>query len=231
MARPERGAVTANRRRQPSTGQEATVVDRPEQSSPAAAGGAAGAGGRAGAGGAAGSGGAPGAGNAGSPAARRSVGSYTSYPEAQRAVDFLSDREFPVERVSIVGHDLELVEQVTGRLTTARAALSGAGQGIFLGLLFALLFGLFFSSTAAFLSLLVFAIAVGALFGAVLGALLHAARRGERDFAAVSGMRANRYEVMVDEEVADEAVRLLGELTAAPAEPAAGSRVRVERGA
>jgi hypothetical protein len=34
---------------------------------------------------------------------RRVVASYSSYRDAERAVDFLSDRRFPVQRVAIVG--------------------------------------------------------------------------------------------------------------------------------
>jgi len=143
-------------------------------------------------------------------APRRPVATYTSYPEAQRAVDFLSDRGFPVERVAIVGHDLELVEQVTGRLTTARAAASGALQGALLGLFFAALLGIFISVSTAFLAVLAYGLVVGAVFGALLGAITHAATGGQRDFSTVGGMRANRYEVLVDAEVAEEASRLLG---------------------
>ena len=47
---------------------------------------------------------------------RRVVASYESYAEAQAAVDALSDQRFPVERLSIVGSDLRIVEQITGRL-------------------------------------------------------------------------------------------------------------------
>lgn len=145
----------------------------------------------------------------GSSLGRRVVGSYTSYAEAQRAVDLLSDQGFPVERVSIVGHDLEYVEQVTGRLTTARAALSGTAQGALLGLLFALLLGLLFTVAAAYFALLLFGLVAGAVLGAIIGAVAHAAMGGERDFSGVGGMRANRYDVMADNEVADEASRLL----------------------
>src|SRR4051794_16070453 len=60
---------------------------------------------------------------------RRMVASYDSYPEAQRAVDYLSDRRFPVERVAIVAEDLRFVEQVTGRMGYGKAALQGAGLG------------------------------------------------------------------------------------------------------
>ena len=42
------------------------------------------------------------------------IGSYPTYAEAQRAVDHLSDQEFPVQQVTIVGVDLMQVERVTG---------------------------------------------------------------------------------------------------------------------
>jgi hypothetical protein len=45
----------------------------------------------------------------------------------------------------------------------------------------------------------------GAAQGAVLGLLLHAMTGGRRDFASVSGMRASRHHLQVD----DEAARLL----------------------
>ena len=61
-------------------------------------------------------------------AGRQSVASYATYPEAQQAVDFLSDSGFPVEHTDVVGSDLRLVEHVTGRLTNARAAMAGAVQ-------------------------------------------------------------------------------------------------------
>ena len=51
---------------------------------------------------------------------KETVASYATYGEAQRAVDALSDAGFPVESVVIVGHDVRLVERVTGRLTNAR---------------------------------------------------------------------------------------------------------------
>ncbi len=46
---------------------------------------------------------------------RRVIASYSTYDDAQRAVDTLSDHRFPVDRVTIVGSDLRLVERVTGR--------------------------------------------------------------------------------------------------------------------
>ena len=48
------------------------------------------------------------------------IGTYPTYAKAQEAVDYLSDNQFPVENVTIVGTDLRLVERVTGRLTAVR---------------------------------------------------------------------------------------------------------------
>ena len=142
------------------------------------------------------------------PAPRRAVASYTNYRDAERAVDWLSDQGFPVERVAIVGTGLRYVEQVAGRVTTGRAAVIGAGQGLLIGLLFALLFGIFFTGPG-FGGLLLYALVAGAIFGAIFGGLAHYARGGQRDFTSVSGTEAERYELMVDDEVAGEAQRLL----------------------
>jgi hypothetical protein len=57
----------------------------------------------------------------------QTVSSFSSYEDAQQAVDRLSDASFPVENAKIVGQDLELVERVLGRMTYARAAAAGAG--------------------------------------------------------------------------------------------------------
>lgn len=47
----------------------------------------------------------------------RVIASYRDYAQAQRAVDFMSDSEFPVENLRILGHDVTTVEAVIGRLT------------------------------------------------------------------------------------------------------------------
>src|ERR1700750_2115654 len=72
------------------------------------------------------------------------VGSYPTDAEAQRAVDYLSDQQFPVQQVTIVGVDLMQVERVTGRLTWPKVlgggVISGAWLGLFIGLVLTLLF-------------------------------------------------------------------------------------------
>lgn len=153
-------------------------------------------------------------------AARTTVATYDSYAEAERAVDFLSDRDFPVERVAIVGTGLRSVEQVAGRLTTGSAALQGAGQGAMIGLLFGLLFGLFFEGPA-FFGVVLYGLVAGAVFGAIFGAVSHAALGGRRDFASVGGITAARYDLQVEGDVADRARGLLGEIP-----PASGPTAR-----
>jgi hypothetical protein len=143
---------------------------------------------------------------------RQTVDAFDEYAGAQQAVDTLSDRGFPVERVAIVATGLRYVEQVSGRMTTGRAALHGAGQGALIGLLFALLFGIFFTVEEAFIGLLIYSIIIGLLFGAILRAVDHAATGGRRDFASTARMGAERYEVQVDSEVADRAITILGEM-------------------
>ncbi|HEX2411769.1 MAG TPA: general stress protein, partial [Solirubrobacteraceae bacterium] len=68
-------------------------------------------------------------------ARRRTIASYTDYQDAERAVDWLSDQGFAVERGAIIGTGLRSVEQVTGRMTIGRGALVGAGEGALIGAL------------------------------------------------------------------------------------------------
>jgi uncharacterized membrane protein len=145
---------------------------------------------------------------------RRVVASYDSYVEAQRAIDYLSDEEFPVERVSIVAEDLRFVEQVTGRKGYGQAALQGAGSGAVVGVFFGFFLGLFSLIDPVISALVValYGLVFGAIVGAIAGLISHALSGGQRDFSSVGGMEASRYNVMADEEVAEEASRLLAGL-------------------
>jgi heat induced stress protein YflT len=142
-------------------------------------------------------------------APRQTLASYPTYAGAERAVDWLSDQGFAVEHLAIVGKGLRSVEQVTSRMTGGRAALIGAGQGSLIGVLFALLFGVFFNGPA-FAGLLLYGIVVGGLFGALFGGMAYGIDSdGERDFVSESSIVADHYEVQADDEVADEAKRVL----------------------
>ncbi|BDZ52201.1 membrane protein [Frondihabitans sucicola] len=138
------------------------------------------------------------------------VATFTKYEDAQKAVDHLSDEGFPVENVSIVGHDIRTVENVSGRLTNGRAASRGLISGIWFGLAIGLLLG-FFVPGVNWIGVVIGGIVFGAIWGALFGFLGHAATRGQRDFASVKTMEAGRYEVLVRGEFATKATQLLNE--------------------
>jgi hypothetical protein len=141
--------------------------------------------------------------------ARQTVASYPTYAEAQRAVDSLSDGGFPVEVAEIVGHDIRLVERVTGRLTNARAAAAGAASGAWFGLFIGLLVGLF-TTGPEWLGLVLGGLLIGAFWGALFGFFAHWMTRGQRDFMSVSNLVAGRYELIVPNDQAQRARELLG---------------------
>jgi hypothetical protein len=140
----------------------------------------------------------------------QTLATFTRYEDAQSAVDLLSDEGFPVESVSIVGHDIRTVENVAGRLTTGKAAARGAAGGAWFGLLLGLLFSIF-APGVAFIGVLLIALGAGALWGALWGAVGHAATRGRRDFASVKTMEAGRYEVLVRGELSARAHQVLAQ--------------------
>ncbi|MET0703222.1 MAG: general stress protein [Mycobacterium sp.] len=143
--------------------------------------------------------------------ARQVIASFDNYADAERAVDYLSDQKFEVNRVAIVGRDLEYVEQVLGRLNYGGAALRGAGSGALVGTLIGWIFGLF-NWIAPLLSALMLAgcgLIFGAIVGALFGLLAHALQRGQRDFRSMSAFRPRSYDVVADVEVADRALQLL----------------------
>ncbi len=140
----------------------------------------------------------------------QSLAVYDDYAAAQKAVDFLADRKFPVEQCMIVGTDLKRLERITGRLTTGKVALGGLLSGAWFGLFIGLLFGLF--TEEGLLQILLSTVLFGALFGVIWALAGYAATRGRRDFSSVTQVVATRYEVLVEHKVAARARELLAEL-------------------
>lgn len=137
------------------------------------------------------------------------VGSYPQYAQAQQAVDYLSDNEFAVEHVTIVGSDLKLVEHVTGRITQRRATLGGAMGGAWWGLFVGLLMSLFAKGG---LLLVLPGVVIGALFGLVFGYIGYRATGGRRDFTSRTQVVAGRYDVLCEPRYAEDARNLLAKL-------------------
>jgi hypothetical protein len=138
----------------------------------------------------------------------QSLGVYDKYEQAQKAVDFLSDKEFPVQNCMIVGTDLKQVERVTGRLTTSRVAMGGLLSGVWMGVFVGLIFSLFDKQGNALAVILSTAL-FGALFGLIWAMVGYAATRGQRDFTSVTQVVATRYEVLVEHKFAQQGRDLL----------------------
>jgi hypothetical protein len=136
------------------------------------------------------------------------VGSYPTYAEAQRAVDYLSDQEFPVQQVTIVGVDLMQVERVTGRLTWPKVLGGGVLSGAWLGLFIGLVLSVFSNSYAV----LPTGVVAGVVFGLVSSAVPYSMARGTRDFSSTMQLVAGRYDVLCDPQNAEKARDLLAHL-------------------
>lgn len=134
---------------------------------------------------------------------------HSTYLDAQKAVEALSDKGFPVQQVTIVGTDLTMVERVTGRLTYPRVAVAGMASGAWFGLFVGLLLSMF--STEGSLYSIVAAIGIGAGFGLLFSVLSFSLTRGKRDFTSSSQIVARSYAVLCERETAGQASQILRE--------------------
>ena len=138
------------------------------------------------------------------------VGSYDTYEQAQRAVDYLSDNQFHVENLTIVGVDLMQVERVLGRLTWGKVIGGGIASGAWLGLFLGLLISIF--STGSVWVPIVYGVIAGMVFGLISAAIPYAASRGQRDFTSSMQLVAGRYDVLCDPKSAEQARDMLARL-------------------
>ncbi|GIJ00366.1 hypothetical protein CLV28_0327 [Sediminihabitans luteus] len=138
------------------------------------------------------------------------IATYTSYLEAQKAVDYMADSRFAVEYVTIVGSDLKMVERVIGRLSYGRVALAGLASGAWFGLFVGLLLTLFGgTSGSAIGGVIITAIVLGAGFGMLFGVLSFAMSGRKRDFTSSSQIVASEYSILCAPEKAGEARQVL----------------------
>ena len=137
------------------------------------------------------------------------VASFATYPEAQGAVDALSDQGFPVQHLAIIGTDLRQVERITGRMSWGRAAMSGAMNGLWIGVFFGIIMSVAGSSGPR----LNFwaCVLLGVLWGIVFQLFSYALTRGRRDFTSISQVVASRYSIIAAREI-HEASRALADV-------------------
>jgi len=143
-----------------------------------------------------------------------SLGVYDQYADAQKAVDHLSDNEFPVQNCLIVGTELKQVERVLGRLTNRKVAVSGLMSGAWMGLFVGVALSFFGEGNA--LAAIGTTILFGAFFGLVWAMANYRATGGERDFTSISQVVATRYEVLVEHKFAEQGRLLLSTMPGAP---------------
>ncbi|WP_265447165.1 general stress protein [Flexivirga meconopsidis] len=140
-----------------------------------------------------------------------SLGVYTDYLEAQKAVDYLSDNQFPVQNVMIVGTDLKQIERVVGRLTWGRVIAGGALSGAWFGAFIGLILSLFDNGVNVF-AVVISTIIFGAIFGAIWAAIGYSLTGGQRDFQSVTQTVATKYEVLVEHKFAEQAREMLAKM-------------------
>lgn len=145
----------------------------------------------------------------------QTVASFPTYEAAQKAVSKLIAGEVPARDIAIVGKGLRSIERVTGRLGYAAAARSGAINGVLLGLLFSaiLVIGTPSVPIQAFVGVLFVGIAIGMLLSIVTYSFV----RRRRDYASVTQVLADHYEVTVAAGSFHRARQVVGSAAASPA--------------
>jgi hypothetical protein len=142
------------------------------------------------------------------------VASFASYAGAERAIDFLADRRFPLEDLALVSSQLRVAGRRARRRAARKAATDGAILGVAIGALVGLVLGAAAFTTSP-LSWVVFAlagVAPGGLAGGLLRSFRHARSARGRQGAALRRLDVDRYDLVATADVADIARRLLGEI-------------------
>ncbi len=126
--------------------------------------------------------------------ANATVGVYETHNTAVDAVKSLADRGFPMDKVSIVGKELENIEDIKGYYTWKDPAKAGAGIGGFWGSLFGILVGVGFLVMPGVGGVFVAGSLAAVLLGGVEGAALGAASGGV--FGALMGLGIGKNKVL-----------------------------------
>ncbi len=139
------------------------------------------------------------------------ISSHRTYQSAQQTVRLFAAHGLPLHTTSIVGNNLKTVEHVTGKLSSANVALSGAITGGILGLLVG--FALSFAQMAGSNTLIVMlaGILIGAGAGVFVNVLLYSLNPNRRTYQSHQHTVAASYDVYVEGEHRAAARALLQE--------------------
>lgn len=136
------------------------------------------------------------------------VASMRDYEGAQKAVSKLIAGEVPARDIAIVGQSVRTVERVTGRLGYAAAARSGAINGVLIGLFLSAI--MLFGNPEAPISMFLGFVFIGVALGMIMSLVTYSIVRRRRDFASVTQMVADHYEIFVQPASLAKARQLLG---------------------
>lgn len=145
------------------------------------------------------------------------VASMRDYEAAQKTVSKLIAGEVPARDIAIVGQGIRTVERITGRLGYATAARSGAVNGILIGLFLSAI--LVLGNPEVPIQLFVGFVLIGVAIGMILSLVTFAIVRRRRDFASVTQLASDHYEVTVLAASLAKARQVLGARPAAPRPP------------
>lgn len=143
------------------------------------------------------------------------VGIFETHDTAAKAVKELNKGGFPMKKVSIIGKELEKVEDMQGYYTWKDPAKTGAGIGAFWGSVFGILVGIGFvvlpgmggvfiaGSLAAVVLGGLEGAAVGSIGGGLFGALLGLGIGKDKVLKYQQNLEAGKY-LVVTHDTADE---------------------------
>ena len=140
------------------------------------------------------------------------LGTFNSYRDAQKAVDYLSDQQFPVQNLAIVGTDLRQVERVTGRRDWTTVINQGLANGLSMGLIFGVMALIFYPPQSNVYLITAVAVAAAVVISVVIGVIAYALTRGRRDFTSISQVIATHYELLCEHKVTTKARELLAQM-------------------
>ncbi|WP_282828084.1 general stress protein [Gulosibacter sediminis] len=138
----------------------------------------------------------------------RTVGSYQTYEAAKHAVDVLIANEgFSAQSISIIGSDLRSVERVTGRMSIGRTALNGVMTGVMIGLFMSLMWMIVNPITNLIVLVGIFLLSIA--FGVIWSLIVYAMTPNKREFTSMMQLTAGRFDIIVPNELANDATSIL----------------------
>ena len=149
---------------------------------------------------------------------RRIVATFDTFLDAQSTIERLTDADLGAERATILAEGLRLVGRPSAGPQVRPTVTLGAITGLVVGVLLAWAYGLVAVPAASLPAVVGGGLLIGLVVGSASGWLTARIVALRRDPSSRTGLDAERFSVVVDEEVAERAVRIL-RLTVAGSRP------------